>query len=404
MTTWLDRFALDAGHEVVADLVANGQGHLPHAKNPLLAMVETANQAAFIRAQSPGGVDIYTEFNATIARLFFDQGGHCDRYVAAFQFDRQTLKSLGKLQITKEMAGKAEMFNAGYLAVYLDLVDQALTIGKTLEVSAIALLTQTGPDGQLAAPRAFAVVSPAGKYSRRILTWRWGSPNEVLATDALSPLGAPSHQQPVSADLLRAAGTSSLELARALQRIAVVTSWHAACHHDRGFANHLRKIDIRTAEELQNADAFLPSGSTFLNVARLPPISGSPMSAEPGPAHKLRAYPAILIDPYHRTIKSIEVTERLESLQGAIGGCIQLATKFSHGDILYVDEEGLFTHRLFFEIDGQSFPGRGLIVGSQGNDYETAPVNCRIEDVIRRVKFSEPDPRLGTNRVVVVPA
>ncbi len=116
----------------------------------------------------------------------------------------------------------------------------------------------------------------------------------------------------------------------------------------------------------------------------------------------MRAYPAILIDPYHRSVKSVEVTGALESLQAAIGGCIQPATEFSHEDILYVDEEGLLKHRLCFEIDGQSFPGRGLIVGSHGDDM--AAVKCRIEDVTRRVKFSEPDPKLGTNRIVVVPA
>lgn len=404
MTTWLDCFVLDAGREVTAALRAGGRGGSPEAKNPLLAMIATTNRAAVIRAQSHGGIDINTEFDAMIARWFLDQGGHCDRHVAAFQFGKEALDSLVKLQVTREMAAKAEMFNAGYLAVYLDFVDQALTIGETLEVSAIALLTQTSPDGQLGAPRVFAVVSPPGEFSRRILTWMWSSPDEVLATNALPPLGGPPNQEPLSADLLRAAGTTSHELARILQRIAVVASWHAACEHDRGFANHLRKVDIRTAEELLDADEFLPPSSTFFNVPRLPPISQPTRSAKSSRAPKLRTYPAILIDPYHRSVKSIEVSGRLESLQRAIGGCIQLATEFSDGDILYVDEEGLFTHRLFFEIDGQSFPGRGLIVGSQGGEYAIAPVKCRTEDVIRRVKFREPDPRLGTNRIVVIPA
>ena len=404
MTTWLDRFVLDAGREVTAALRASGKGNSSQAKNPLVAMMATAHQAAVIRAQSPGGVDINTEFDATIARWFLDQGGHCDRHVTAFQLGREVLDSLLKLQITREMDEKAEIFSAGYLAVYLDFVDQALMVGKTLEVSAIALLTQTSPDGQLGAPRVFAVVSPPGEFSRRILTWMWGSPDEVLATDTLPPLGGPPNQKPVSADLLRAAGTTSVELARTLQRIAVVASWHAACEHDRGFANHLRKVDIRMAEDLQDADEFLSPGSTFFNVSRLSPVPQPTRAAKTGPAHKLRTYPAILIDPYHRNVRAIEVTSSLESLQGAIGGCIQLAAEFSGGDVLYVDEEGLFTHRLFFEIDGQSFPGRGLIVGSQGDEYETAPVNCCIEDVIRRVKFSEPDRRVGTNRVLVVPA
>jgi len=405
MTTWLDRFVLDAGREVAVDLVAKGQGHLLHAKNPLLAMMATANRAAFIRAKSPSGVDINTEFDATIARWFLDQSGHCDRHVAAFQFDRETIEGLVKLQVTREMADKAEMFNAQYLAVYLDFVDQALMVADKFEVSAIALLTQRSPDGQhLGAPRAFAVVSPPGEFSRRILTWIWGSPNEVIATDALPPLGGPPNQEPVSADLLQAAGMTASKLAQELQRVGCVTCWHAACEHDRGFTNHLRKLDIRKAEGLEGADAFLPSGSTFFNVPRLPPVSGPTATAKPDDAHTLRSYPAILIDPYHRIVKLVGVADALESLQNAIGGCIQIAAEFAHGDILYVDEEGLFKHRLSFEIDGQRFPGRGLIIGSQGDGYDVAAVNCCVEDVIRRIKFSEPDPTLGTNRVIVVPA
>jgi hypothetical protein len=61
-------------------------------------------------------------------------------------------------------------------------------------------------------------------------------------------------------------------------------------------------------------------------------------------------------------------------------------------------------HRLSFEIDGRCFPGRGLIVGSKGAENDIAAVNCCADDFIGRIKFSEPDPKLGTNRVVVVPA
>jgi hypothetical protein len=405
MTTWLDRFVLDAGREVSVDLAAQGQGHLPQAKNPLLAMMATANRAAAIRARSSGGVDINTEFDATIARWFLDQGGHCDRHVSAFQFDRPTVEGLVKLRVTKEMADKAEMFNAQYLAVYLDFVDQSLMVADLLEVSAITLLTQRGPDGQsLAAPRVFAVVSPPGEFSRRILTWMWGSPDEVIATDALPPLGGPPNQEPVSADLLRAVGMTASKFAQELQRVACVTCWHAASEHDRGFSNYLRKLDITKAEELNDADAFLPSGSTFFNVPRLPPVSGQTAMVKSDAAHQSQTYPAILIDPYNCSVKKIEVTDKLASLQGAIGGCIQLAAEFSHGDILYVDEEGLFKHRLSFEIDGQCFPGRGLIVGSKGDESDVAAIKSHVEDVIRRVKFSGPDPKLGTNRVVVVPA
>jgi Domain of unknown function (DUF3846) len=404
MTTWLDRFVLDAGREVLEDLKSKGQDHLRQANNPLLAMMATANRAAAIRAGSRNSIDINTEFDATIARWFLDQGGHCDRHVAAFQFDRSTVEGLVKLRVTREMAEKAEMFNARYLGVYLDFVDQALMIAGKVEISAIALLTQWSIDRQLAAPRVFAVVSPPGEFSRRILTWMWGSPDEIIATDALRPLGGPPNQEPVSADLLRAAGITASKLAQELQRVVCVASWHAANEHKRGLSNYLRKLDIKTAEELKDADAFLPSGSTFFNVPRLLPLSGPTAVAKLNANHKSRTYPALLIDPYTCSVNTIEVTGELESLQGAIGGCIQLVAEFAHGDILYVDEEGLFKHRLSFEIDGQCFPGRGLIVGSKGAEYDLAAIKSQVEDVIRRVKFSEPDPRLGTKRVVVVPA
>jgi hypothetical protein len=404
MTTWLDRFLLDAGREVVTGLIDRGEGHLPQAKNPLLAMMMVANQAAAIRARSHGGVDINTEFDATVARWFLDQGGHCDRHVAAFQVDREGLKGLAEVLITRVMAEKAEMFNDQYLAVYLDFVDQALVVADSFEVSAIALLNQSNADGRSAAPRVLAVVSPPGEFSRRILTWIWGATHDVIATDALPPLSGPPNQQPVSADLLRAAGMSSSKLAQELQRIACVTSWHAACQQERGLAYHLRKIDVKRAEELNGADAFLPAGSTFLNVARLPSISGQAHNSKSDKAPERKSYLAILIDPYQRSVKSINVTNSVETLQEAIGGAIQLASEFDEGDILYVDDEGLFTHRLSFEIDGQSFPGRGLIVGSQGDEYDVAAVSCNVDDIIRRVRFAEPDQSLGTNRVVVVPA
>jgi hypothetical protein len=405
MTTWLDRFLLDAGREVVSALVDRGEGHLPQAKNPLLAMMMTANQAAAIRARSHGGIGINTEFDATVSRWFLDQGGHCDRHVAAFQVDQKTLKDLAKLQITRTMAEKAEMFNSQYLAVYLDFVDQAMMVAGSFEVSAIALITQWSAYGrQPAAPRVFAVVSPPGEFSRRILTWMWGATQEVMASDALPPLGGPPNQHPVSADMLREAGTTSSKLAQELQRIACVTSWHAACEQERGLVSYLRKIDVKRAEKLSEADAFLPAGSTFLNVARLPSVSGHADTCKTGAAPKMRSFPAILIDPYQGSVKLIEVTNALESLQEAIGGAIQLATDLAEGDILYVDDEGLFTHRLSFQLDGLRLPGRGLIVGSKGDEYEVASVKCSVDDIIRRVKFIEADPRRGTNRIVVVPA
>jgi len=389
---------------VVTGLVDRGEGHLPQAKNPLLAMMMVANHAAAIRARSHGGVGINTEFDATVARWFLDQSGHCDRHVAAFQIDQKALKDLTKLQITRTMAEKAEMFNNQYLAVYLDFVDQALMVADSFEVSAIALLNQRNADGHLVAPRVFAVVSPPGEFRRRILSWIWGATEEILASDALPPLSGPPNQQPVSADLLRSAGMSSPKLAQKLQRIVCAIGWHAALEQERGLASHLRKIDVKRAEELNGADAFLPAGSTFLNVARLPSISGQAHNSKSDKAPEQNSYPAILIDPYQRSVKSIRVTNSVETLQEAIGGAIQLASEFDKGNILYVDDEGLFTHRLSFEIDGQSFPGRGLIVGSQADEYNLAAVSCNVDDIIRLVRFGEPDPSLGTNRVVVVPA
>ena len=224
-------------------------------------MIASANQAAVIRGESPDGVDINTE------SMRRSRAGSLTKVATAivtlrhFQIDQETLKSFIGFQVTREMADKAERSNAQHLAVYIDFVDQALLIGSTLEVSAIALLTPKSVDGHdLATPSAFAVVSPPGKFSRRILTWVWGASNEVIATDA----------QPVG------------------------LNWRP-----------------------------------------------------------------------------------------------NLADR----DVLYcTDEEGLFKHRLSFEIDGQSFPGRGLIVGSRRGEYAPAAVECSVGEVVRRIKFSEPDP------------
>jgi hypothetical protein len=100
----------------------------------------------------------------------------------------------------------------------------------------------------------------------------------------------------------------------------------------------------------------------------------------------------IFIDSAKRTI--IEGTigtgrAALKDMQKAVGGLIQPAHGWANGDILYVDEEGLFkpqTH--FFRLAGYDQPlaGNGLIVGSD-DEGENADVKLPVADIIPLVTF-----------------
>lgn len=92
MKQWLNRFVLDPGREVVAGLVAEGEGHLPEAEKSTAC--HDAHGAS--SRNDPLGAPRrrryqYFQFDATITRWFLEQGGRCGRHVVAQQSDREAL-------------------------------------------------------------------------------------------------------------------------------------------------------------------------------------------------------------------------------------------------------------------------------------------------------------------------
>lgn len=100
---------------------------------------------------------------------------------------------------------------------------------------------------------------------------------------------------------------------------------------------------------------------------------------------------AIHINAVDHTVDEITVpdTDQLAELQRLVGGYIEVAHRFPNGDILYVDEEGLFkdpTH--FFAVSGahQPFAGNGVILGPEDSEGEETPAQtpvARIRHLVR---------------------
>jgi hypothetical protein len=82
---------------------------------------------------------------------------------------------------------------------------------------------------------------------------------------------------------------------------------------------------------------------------------------------------AWLIDVAAREIRAVEV-DGLASWQKLVGGPIELAWQWDTGDVLYVDEEGLFKpQRHFFRLADRGdypFAGNGLVIGRELIDDE----------------------------------
>lgn len=79
---------------------------------------------------------------------------------------------------------------------------------------------------------------------------------------------------------------------------------------------------------------------------------------------------ALLIDSAAREIRAVEY-EDYKDLQRFVGGLISTARSWDTGDVLFVDDEGLFkAQRHFFRIKGyeQPLPGNGVVVGPERYD------------------------------------
>jgi hypothetical protein len=101
---------------------------------------------------------------------------------------------------------------------------------------------------------------------------------------------------------------------------------------------------------------------------------------------------AILIDSANRTISEGTIgTGRaaLKDMQAVVGGLIQIAHEWPNGDVLYVDEEGMFKPQShFFRFQGYDQPlaGNGLIIGSDDGG-SNADVKLTVAEITPLVTF-----------------
>lgn len=100
---------------------------------------------------------------------------------------------------------------------------------------------------------------------------------------------------------------------------------------------------------------------------------------------------SILINPYTRTIQEVTYSGdfldayRLMSWNEHAVSVIEIAGYGLYGDVVYVDEEGLFKqNRQYFEFRKKFFAGCGLIVGSKGE-----------HDVSARMSLAEVSKMIG---------
>lgn len=100
---------------------------------------------------------------------------------------------------------------------------------------------------------------------------------------------------------------------------------------------------------------------------------------------------AILIDSVNREVREIEIDGGLKSIYDAMDvQMIETATYLENGDVIYVDEEGMFglnAFSVFFDVGAhQPFVGNGLVVGTSRIGKTIAP-KSKVEDITSLVTF-----------------
>jgi hypothetical protein len=79
-------------------------------------------------------------------------------------------------------------------------------------------------------------------------------------------------------------------------------------------------------------------------------------------------------------------------LHRLIGGYLEVAHAWPTGDVLYVDEEGLFkSPHHWFRVEGahQPFAGNGVVVGREiGNTADTYPPIITVDQLADIVSFA----------------
>lgn len=99
---------------------------------------------------------------------------------------------------------------------------------------------------------------------------------------------------------------------------------------------------------------------------------------------------AILINTVDKTVTPVEV-EGLHDMYKAMGvSLIQVGTYLENGDVVFVDEEGLYgSNREWFAIRGahQPFIGNGLVVGTNHETGESVDAKSTVEEIEAVMKF-----------------
>lgn len=109
----------------------------------------------------------------------------------------------------------------------------------------------------------------------------------------------------------------------------------------------------------------------------------------------------IIIDSAKKEIREALVENKLEVFQEIVGGYIEQASRSLNGDILYVDEDGIYrdyqTGFFFRENFDQRLLGDGVITGldKEGN---TVDVVTTVEIVKNQVKFFDKDDLLKKSK------
>ena len=106
---------------------------------------------------------------------------------------------------------------------------------------------------------------------------------------------------------------------------------------------------------------------------------------------------AIRIDPTDRTVTAYEAPDGYRSICKAVaaenGTDTFCLAGYFRKDTVYVNDEGLFLFRDFFELEGCGqgmFAGPGLIVGTEiGDTDRTRPPKSTIEEVTSKIKWHD---------------
>lgn len=91
-----------------------------------------------------------------------------------------------------------------------------------------------------------------------------------------------------------------------------------------------------------------------------------------------------------RVVEAVEYNG-LHDLNRMVEGSIELAGLTPRRDTVYVNEEGLYTFTVYFEMPGVGqgvFAGPGVIVGSEiGHTTRTRDPRITLEEVTSKVRF-----------------